>query len=212
MQQPAETRTAYDPDFGRRVQVLEFDRPEPGTDEAITAQSITLMQVLDDRDSESPAIIKAAWECAALLPARPTIEQISDAVYTWAKAHIKYVHEADMYSPVSHGDRFNYDQTLIAPATLLSMPQPQGDCPDFSMVVASILDVFGIPNYYKTIAADPRYPGLYSHVYMVVDTSRGHHPQAWYPEDASNAPLAGVEFARPFKAKVWPNLKKKAIQ
>jgi hypothetical protein len=207
----AETITAFNADFAENVRILEYDRPLPGTDEAVTAQSITLMQWLDDRDSESPAVFQAAWECAQTLPPNPSIERIADAAYQWAHQHVRYVHEQDMAAPFSHLDRFTYDQTLIAPAALLAMPEPIGDCPDFSMLVASILDVFGIQSYYKTIAADPNFPDLYSHVYIVVDTSQGRfHPlrHTWYPEDASNAPLAGVEFAKPFKAKIWPNKKK----
>jgi hypothetical protein len=207
----AETIAAFNPDFRNKVRILEYDRPRPGTDEAVTAQSVTLMQWLDDRDSGSPAVIRAAWECARGLPANPRVEEIADAAYKWAHEHVRYVHEQDMAAPFSHLDRFTYDQTLIAPAALLAMPQPEGDCPDFSMLVASILDVFGLQSYYKTIAADPNNPDLYSHIYVVVDTAGGgFHPlkHRWYPEDASNAPLAGVEFAHPFKAKVWPNKKK----
>lgn len=60
-----------------------------------------------------------------------------------------------------------------------------GDCDDFSMYVASLLLAQNVPCCFATVAADPKAPENYSHVYVVayppdgriaVDASHGAYP------------------------------------
>jgi hypothetical protein len=192
-----------DPDFdGRRVHVLEYDRPASGDDEALTRQSIALMYRLANRDAYSPAVRAAVIEAVQGLDSNSTALQITDAVFAFCKAKVTYEHEADMQTPFADFGRFLYDQTLIAPAALLAMPRPSGDCVDFSMLALAMCRLCNIPAGFKTIAADPRSPA-YSHVYVVAQIAPGR----FYPLDTSNGPGPGFEFDLPAgkKAKFWPN-------
>ena len=76
-------------------------------------------------------------------------------------------------------------ELLIAPHALLSMPNPQGDCDDFSMLVATFLIAAGLRASFITICADPQDPDKWSHVYvkaywnggsMYMDASHGEYP------------------------------------
>ena len=46
------------------------------------------------------------------------------------------------------------------------MPAPAGDCDDFSMLTAALLEASGIPWEFVTVAADRDSPGRFSHVYV----------------------------------------------
>jgi hypothetical protein len=82
------------------------------------------------------------------------------------------------------------------------MPQPEGDCVDFSMLTAALCSLFGMPTAFKTIAAEPG-SNAYSHVYVVVELK----PGAFYALDTSNGPAPGMEFDLPRgkKSRVWAN-------
>jgi transglutaminase-like putative cysteine protease len=60
-------------------------------------------------------------------------------------------------------------ELLIVPPVLLRMPQPMGDCDDFSLLIASMSLAAGIQPYYVTVAADPM-DGVrkFSHIYVCV--------------------------------------------
>lgn len=58
-----------------------------------------------------------------------------------------------------------YQELLITPQVLLSMPQPTGDCDDYSMLLASLMVCAQIPCCYTAIAADGHQPNRFSHVY-----------------------------------------------
>lgn len=192
-----------DPDFdGRLVDVLEYDRPANGSDDAITAQSIGYMLALANRDAHSKRVRAATLKAVAALGPQPTTQQILDAVWNFAATSVYYQHEAEMRTKFSDLADFNYDQTLIAPAALLAMPRPHGDCVDFSALVLAMCRLLAIPASYKTIAAAPDSPN-YSHVYVIAEISPGN----WYALDASNGPGPGYEFALPRgkKSRIWPD-------
>ena len=66
------------------------------------------------------------------------------------------------------------------------MPEPMGDCDDFSMLVASFLTILGLPVWFVAVAADRDEPDRFSHVYVrteskdcgsvVMDCSHGAYP------------------------------------
>jgi len=66
-----------------------------------------------------------------------------------------------------------------------------GDCDDYAMLTATLLLAKGIDASFVTVAADPRQPGNYSHVYVAafqqgnripMDTSHGEYP-GWEVSD-----------------------------
>jgi hypothetical protein len=181
--------------------VLEYDRPGSG-DEALTRQSIGVMFRLSNRDAHSPQLRAAAIAVIGDLGSQPGDKEVADAIFGYVQRTVTYEHEDEMQTPFADFARFLYDQTLIAPAALVSMPRPSGDCVDFSMLAAALCRLFGIPAAYKTIAADPD-SRAYSHVYVVAQIAPGQ----FYPLDCSNGPAPGFEFALPKgkKSKLWPN-------
>jgi Transglutaminase-like superfamily len=173
--------------------IEEYRRPMM-SDDIETAQTVYLMDGLTFDDAAHRLVIDATMD--ALRDAGYTLNstplQKACAVFWWLKKHIRYV--------PTPGTNPLVDQTLIPPATLLSMPDPEGDCPQFSMLAAAMLRVCCVPSQFKTIAADADYPETFSHIYNVVQIGPGQ----FLPFDASNGPEPGAEFARPGKTKVWP--------
>lgn len=79
-----------------------------------------------------------------------------------------------------------------------------GDCDDFSMYVAALLESCGIPCAFATLAADPRDPQQFSHVYCVAypRTPSGTERVAI---DASHGERPGWEAPNRFgKFQEWP--------
>lgn len=191
-QRPASASLEFLPDFGRSVSVAEFDRPGL-SDEIETAQTIHYMDGLAAADSGRKEIVSAAHDAltdADLDETAGDIEKLS-AVFWWLKRHIRYERTPGT-SPL-------VDQTLITPAALLAMPDPAGDCPQFSMLAKAMFRNLCMPAYFVTIATDTEHPDEYSHVYNAV-VANGR----LIPFDSSNGPCPGAEYARPIKKKVWP--------
>jgi hypothetical protein len=162
------------------------------SDDVETAQTVSIMDELATRDAGDRAVIDAthrALEDAGLdMSASPVEKAI--AIFWYLKRTVRYVPTPGT-SPL-------VDQTLVAPSTLLQMPDPWGDCPQFSMAAKAMLQVCCIPSMFKTIAAEPDYPDVYSHIYNVVPIGG-----KFLPFDSSNAPAPGAEYARAFKQRVW---------
>jgi hypothetical protein len=55
---------------------------------------------------------------------------------------------------------------LVSPPVLLAMRRPAGDCDDFSMLIAALLEVNGIDWEIVTVAVDRSDPERWSHVYV----------------------------------------------
>lgn len=182
------------PEFGRVVNVQEFDRPML-SDDIETGQTIELMDQLATRDASDPEVERATREALdqAGIDFNAAAIEIAQAVFWWLKRTVRYVPTPGT-SPL-------VDQTLIAPCAVLAMPEPIGDCPQFSMLAAAMLRVCCIPTRYVTIKAEEKAPDLWSHVYITVEVL----PGKFLPFDASNGPEPGAEYARPFARHIWPS-------
>jgi transglutaminase-like putative cysteine protease len=194
---PASDTVRYDTLFSGPVRIAEYPRPML-SDEVETAQTVHMMDELADADAAHRLVIEATYR--ALDEAGRTLES-SDyekavAVFWFLKRTIRYVPTPGT-SPL-------VDQTLIPPATLLAMPDPEGDCPQFSMLASAMLRVLCVPCFYKTIAADQDYPDTYSHIYNVVRVGAGR----FMPFDSSNGPEPGAEYSPAFKRRIWPQVLK----
>lgn len=185
----------YVPEFGRSVRIAEFERPN-ASDEEETGQTVAYMDELADKDASDPAVIAAAAEAlddAGIDQTACAIDK-ANAVYWWLKKTIRYVPTPGT-SPL-------VDQTLIAPTAILAMPEPIGDCPQYSMMAAAMFRVLCVACYFKTIASEADFPDQYSHIYNVVEVGNGQ----FLPFDSSNGPEPGAEFRFPFKSRVWPRI------
>lgn len=175
--------------------MAEFDRPMRSDDEE-TAQTVQYMDELAAADAADPSVIAATMEAlerAGLDAASPDLEKAC-AVYWFLKSTVRYVPTPGT-SPL-------VDQTLITPSALLAMPEPIGDCPQFSMLACAMFRVLCMRSLFVTIAAEKAFPDQWSHIYNTVEVA----PDTWLPFDSSNGPEPGAEFARPFKRRVWPRI------
>lgn len=86
-------------------------------------------------------------------------------------------------------------------AQFVDRGQACGDCDDFSMYLACLLESLGIPCAFVTVAADERAPNQYSHVYVRAFPP-GQEPIAL---DASHGAYPGWEVPNMFgKIREWP--------
>ena len=87
-------------------------------------------------------------------------------------------------------------ELLIAPETLLSMPIPQGDCDDFSTLIATLLLAFNLPAWFVTVAIDNVQPWRFSHVYVRTYLSDTREEMVM---DCSHGRFAGDEPAKKYQ-------------
>ena len=164
------------------------------SDEQETAQTIAYMEELSAFDAGERSVIAATHRALTEggITQTSSTPEIANAFFWWLKRNITYV--------PTPGAGPLVDQTLIAPSALMRMDPRIGDCPQFSMLAASMFRVACVPVNFKTIAADARYPEIYSHVYNVVALGDGRY----LPFDSSNGPAPGAEYAAAFKSRIWP--------
>lgn len=164
------------------------------SDDVETAQTVVYMDQLaakDCNDGTVAAAVDEALNQAQLTHHSPAFDKAC-AVFWWLKRTIRYV--------PTPGTSLAVDQTLIAPTATLAMPEPIGDCPQFSMLAAAMFRVLCMDCRYVTIAASTAAPEQWSHVYNTVEI----FPGQFMPFDASEGPEPGAEYANPYKKKIWP--------
>ncbi len=185
---------SYHPAFdGRTLYTIE-PRPPGDNDEANTAQTIARMAQYAREDSQNPIVRRAAYE--AIGSERNERSQ-AEAVHGWIRAHVRFIEDAELAQGVSSDP--HQAEVLIRPVDLLTMPRPEGDCDDFSMLCAAMLRALGIRAWFKTVAAAVEDPEHYSHVYVVADVPGGP-----LPLDCSHGAYPGWEVQRAGKARLWP--------
>ena len=98
-------------------------------------------------------------------------------------------------------------EVIVRPADMaryVDAGQAIGDCDDFSMYVAALCESQGIPCGFVTVAADPRDPSQYSHVYAVAYPKDEFGRRVRVPIDASHGEYAGWEVPDRFsKRREW---------
>lgn len=135
------------------------------------AQTIQVMRRYAIEDSRT-------WPVQSILRTDPNPIQ---AAFQGAKDSLRYVTDDVLaaafpsWNPVV--------EVLVRPR-LSALGSAEGDCDDFSMLVASVLTAAGIPCRFVTVAADPEAPDQFSHVYVAayapdriaLDASHGAYP------------------------------------
>lgn len=166
------------------------------SDDEETAQTVTYMDELAAADANDPAVLSATAEALdqAGIDSNASAMEKACAVYWWLKRTVRYVNTPGT-SPL-------VDQTLITPCAVLAMPEPIGDCPQFSMLAAAMFRVLCMDSLFVTIAAERSMPDQWSHIYNTVEVGPGQY----MPFDSSNGPAPGAEYAKPFKRRVWPRI------
>jgi hypothetical protein len=200
---PPDTRDTTRPLRLQNIKHPQFSTPVQATisqvdstdDEQATAQTIHLMAQYAREDSRSPIVRRAAAEAAGLAEDN-SAGAIAVAVWRWIRTRVRFQLDSTTAAPVTSTP--DQAELLIRPVDLLTMPQPAGDCDDQSMLCAAMLRALGIDSAYKTVAADPSAPDLYSHVYVVADT-----PEGGIALDCSHGPKPGWEVQPAGKTRTW---------
>ena len=91
--------------------------------------------------------------------------ECAEAAFWFVRGLVRFQRDAQLVPDVPFAPEII--EVLIRPVDLLSMARPRGDCDDFCMALAALLVARGIGCSFATVAADPRDPSRYSHVYVV---------------------------------------------
>ena len=182
--------TAHYPGIGNVVYqaVLVGDDPAEQVEAAIGQ-----MRHMAAEDARDPEIQRLAGVLrAGLDPADPEqARQIAARVFWHVKGLLRFQQDEVTAAPLRDllpgaGDgTAPIIESFVRPAELVRMAQSgllnRGDCDDFSMLLAALLEAAGVPASFVTLAADGRDPRVYSHVYveaagMALDASHGPYP------------------------------------
>ncbi len=167
-------------------------------------QTIGLMSQYAMEDSTNPLLLADSATCRVSNdPAEDVWRYLSrkDGV-----RQMSFVHDEDTARPWGDIGRWRpIVETLIRPVDQVVLPNPQGDCDDFSMYGAAHLLARGVPCCFCTVAADGSDPSIYSHVYLVAYPQTGPRAGQRVPLDLSHGPTVGWETENRFgKRKEWP--------
>lgn len=181
-------------EFSRVVTLPQFPGPSrvtrtnaPADPHEATTVTIDRMKQIAAADANSPQVLKATRQ--ALVLAGPSDRDRSCAIYRWICRNVKF-REDDAVLRICLGLE-NELELLIAPAQLLSMRPPAGDCDCLTTLCMSMHLAAGIPIEPITIKADHEEPDRDSHVYcqahladgpLVLDPAQGSK-HGWQPGD-----------------------------
>lgn len=160
--------------------------PNPDT---ATAQTVRIMCGHIREAAKDPLVWEAAGDAVRRFRGGPplrnqsTDEAAAASDWWYAKHAIRFAHhEALIRQWLNESEQL---QLLIEPGALLRMKRPEGDCAIFTMLLCALLEVQNIPWEIVTVAANPREPRLFTHVYpravlregrMPLDASHGAEP------------------------------------
>lgn len=164
-------------DVAPRVRIY---RP-PADDDAAVFQTLDGINAIAERTAREPEVLAAAADATAELQAECSRRETCEAVWAWVRRHIRFVQDEAWFA----GAR----EVLIEPPLLLTMPDPRGDCDDFTMLVLAMLQSLCIPARAIVIGADPEQPDRFSHVCAEAILENGERMTL----DASHGPYAGWE-------------------
>jgi hypothetical protein len=151
------------------------------------ADTIDLMRRYVQEDYATPDVKEEAV-LAVLYGSNPL-----DGIFYHVKRMIRFQPD-EMTSNLAKGlgGAIPVVEVLIRPRDMVTFPVDTGgmgrvgDCDDYAMLTAALLKARGIDCSFVTVAADPRVPGQYSHVYV-----------AAYPKDGGRVPMDTSHGAAP---------------
>ncbi len=117
----------------------------------------------------------------------------------WCKFYVRFVHHEFIIR--ERLGESGHLQGLISPEVLIRMERPEGDCAIFSECVAAFLTALGVPFEFVTVAANPKEPEIFSHVYLYAVMPDGSR----LPLDASHGDYPGwqVPSSHVTRRQVW---------
>ena len=190
--------TVQHPELGEAVYFEAF--PLSSDPDTQVAQTIQRMRRNVIEDSQSTAILN---EAAAI---RSLGGDPCSNTFWHVKNKVGFRRDEDLAAPVRAflpaGPDNEVVEVLVRPRDLANMRTPSEDCDGFASYGPALLRAQGVPCSFVTVAANPRAPGQFSHVYA-----------ACYPNgqrislDASHGPYPGwecTESGQVTRLKEWP--------
>lgn len=171
---------------------------DPLNNQKSTADTITQMGRLADQSAGHPIVQAAVERATAELSPWAEYPEVVECLWHYVHNHVRFAtDEATMQVmgiPVWNPTK----ELLIAPPTLLSMPEPTGDCDDFSMLARAMLRCCGMRMSFVTLKADKSQPTAWSHVY-----GRAYYPGGSMAFDASHGQWPGWEYPGYWERREW---------
>lgn len=168
----------------------------PDAGDGQTAGVISLMARYASEDASSQEVLQAVEVAKAENPGASPEEQ----VFRYVRTRVRFVYDEATALPLQYWYADPIVEALIRPRDLIALqPFAQGDCDDFSMLVAAMLMAQGIDVAYVTVAADPADPEQFSHVYVA-----SYRDGMRIPVDASHGPYPGWEAETWYRRQEWP--------
>lgn len=159
-------------------------RSEPlaGGDQG-TRRTVQAMRQLADQGSRDLVLRAATLNALRTGGAAPhDVPRQVRAAYEFVRDRIYFLHD-----PAG-------TEWLQSPRVTLTLGS--GDCDDRAILLAAMLQSFGVRSQFKTIAVDPRRPDNMSHVYLVADVDGEPIPlDPTYPQN-----VMGFEHPKPFRS------------
>jgi hypothetical protein len=141
----------------------------PVNSDVSTADTIGIMRKLAHQYATDPYVQNATAQATGRLRPGASDRDIASAIFHWIRVNIRFVEDEQlMYEQLGVAPEYLDKELLIVPPTLLAMPQPMGDCDDFSLLTACQLLCAGLRSYWVTVATDRSNPSKFSHIYSCV--------------------------------------------
>ena len=176
------------PSLGRVKYSIKEVSDDP--DEQV-AETIGLMREYANQDAANPILLSDA---ARAFQSEDAIGDTFNYLRRGGTRGMQFVQDESTGAPFSSpGGWRPVVETLIRPADQALLPNPQGDCDDFSQYGAAHLLARGVPCAYATVGVEPDDPSVYSHVYLIAYPKDGPYAGMRVPLDLSHGPSVGWE-------------------
>jgi hypothetical protein len=191
-------------DGGNHGPRLVVERVTAETDnDKVTQQTIRTMARYVRESLKDPLVLSAASQAqrrfgsGSTAPGDARSRRMLDVwgVFWFIKHLVKFQSDdgkALQYPQLAQDSGDWLQDLLVSPSVLLRMQQPKEDCDGFTMLAAAMLAALDIPAYIVTVAADPKEPSRWSHVFAAavidgktipLDTSHGLYPGWMVPQE-----------------------------
>ena len=160
----------------------------------MTAQTVAHMRCYALEDSAAAEIQTLAYMATE---GSNSQRESAERIHAFIRQAVRFQNDADTARPFAIDPE--QAEVLIRPVDLIRMPQPAGDCDDFSMLAAAMLAALNIDCSFKTVACEKSDPDTYSHVYVVAYVDGGQR----LPLDCSHGQYPGWEVKATGRQKEW---------
>lgn len=145
--------------------------------DVLTERTVERMREIITRTAKDP-VVRAAVDAAyspelraGTLNAKSSRQERAAVLFAWIANQVEFVDDDLQLRDAL--DCHDAQELLIEPPRLLTMPRPQGDCDDFTMLGCAMCLCAGVPAEIVTIAADGNDPNRWSHVYYQAQLDDG---------------------------------------